>query len=56
MIAPAKTGRAKRSKIAVIKIDQTKRGAWSNDIPRTRRLRVVEIKLIAPNREEIPAI
>lgn len=55
MIAPAKTGKDNRSKIAVIKTDQTKRGVWSIDIPGLRILITVEIKLIAPRIEEAPA-
>lgn len=54
-MAPARTGRDSRSRIVVIKIDQTKRGAWSMDIPGLRIFRTVEIKLMAPKMEEAPA-
>lgn len=55
MIAPARTGRDRRSKIAVIKTDHTNKGIRSNDIPGDRILIIVVIKLIAPKIEEIPA-
>ena len=55
VIAPASTGRDKRSKIAVIFTDQTKRVKRSSHIPSDRILKIVEIKLIAPKIEEIPA-
>jgi len=55
VIAPAKTGRDRRSKIAVIKTDHTNRGILSNVIPGVRILIIVEIKFTAPKIEEIPA-
>lgn len=55
VIAPARTGRDKRSKIAVIKTDHTNNGMRSRDIPGDRILIIVVIKLIAPKIEEIPA-
>jgi len=55
VIAPAKTGRDKSNRIAVIKTDHTKRGVLSNDIPGVRILIIVEIKFTAPKIEEIPA-
>jgi hypothetical protein len=55
VIAPAKTGKDKSNKIAVIKTDQTKRGILSNDIPGARIFIIVEIKFTAPKIEEIPA-
>lgn len=55
MIAAASTGRDKRSKITVIKIAQANKGTRSKIIPLWRILNVVDIKLIAPKMEEIPA-
>lgn len=55
MIAPARTGRASRSKIAVIRIDQGKRHIRSIENPDVRVFLIVLIKFTAPNREEIPA-
>lgn len=55
VIAPAKTGRDKRSKIAVINTAQTKRGIWSIVIPYDRMLITVVMKLTAPKIEETPA-
>jgi hypothetical protein len=55
VIAPASTGRDNKSKIAVIKTDQTNRGILSNNIPGARILIIVEIKFTAPRIEEIPA-
>ncbi len=55
MIAPAKTGKDKRSKIAVINTAHAKRGIRSISIPNVRKLPKVLIKLTAPNNEEIPA-
>ena len=55
VIAPAKTGRDKSKRIAVIIIDQTNNGIWSNLIVLIRMLIIVEIKLIAPRIDEIPA-
>lgn len=55
VIAPARTGRAKRSKIAVIIILQGNKFIRSIDKPDVRVLITVVMKLIAPNREEIPA-
>lgn len=54
-MAPAKTGKDNKSKIAVIKTDQTNRGIRSRDIPNDRILIMVVIKLIAPRIEEAPA-
>jgi len=56
VIAPAKTGKERRSKIAVINTDHTKSGICSIFIWGARMLKIVEIKLIAPRMEEIPAI
>jgi len=55
VIAPASTGKDSSNKMAVIKTDQTKRGICSNDMCGLRILRIVEIKLIAPKIDEIPA-
>jgi hypothetical protein len=52
---PAKTGKDKTNKKAVIKTDQTKRGNWCIPKPGLRILKIVVIKLIAPRIEEIPA-
>lgn len=55
MIAPARTGRASKSKIAVINTDHTNSGIFSNLHIHLRILIIVVIKLIAPKIEEIPA-
>jgi len=55
VIAPARTGRANRRRMAVSKTDQTNRGIWSHVIPGVRVLMIVVIKLIAPRIEEAPA-
>lgn len=55
VIAPAKTGRDRRSKIAVKKTDQTKRGVWSHVMPGVRILIIVVIKFTAPRIDEAPA-
>lgn len=55
VIAPAKTGRDKSNRIAVINTDQTKRGMRSKVIPMGRMLMIVVMKLIAPKIEEAPA-
>jgi len=55
VIAPARTGMERRSKIAVKKIDQTKRGIRSIVIPLVRILIHVVIKFTAPKMEETPA-
>jgi hypothetical protein len=54
-MAPAKTGRAKRRRIAVNKTDQTNNGIWSHVIPGVRILITVVIKLMAPRIDEAPA-
>jgi len=56
VIAPARTGRERRRRIAVIKIDQTNRGILSRDNIFWCIFIIVEIKLIAPRIEDIPAI
>ena len=55
VIAPASTGRESSSKIVVIKTAQAKRGIRSRNIPNTRKLLNVLMKLIAPKIEETPA-
>lgn len=55
VIAPARTGKDKSRRIAVIKTDQTNKGIRSRVIPGDRILIIVVIKLIAPKIEEIPA-
>jgi len=55
VIAPAKTGRDKRRRTAVIFTDHTNKGSRSNCIPRQRILIIVVIKLTAPKIEETPA-
>lgn len=55
-MAPAKTGRERSNKIAVIIIDQAKRGSLSKEIFLWCIFKIVEIKLIAPKIEDIPAI
>jgi len=55
VIAPAKTGREKRSKNAVIKTDHTNNGNLCIDKPGTRILNIVGRKFIAHSKEEAPA-
>lgn len=55
VIAPAKTGKERSNKIAVMKTDQTNNGVRSQDIPGERILIIVVIKLIAPKIELTPA-
>lgn len=55
MIAPARTGRDKRRRIAVILTAQTNRGTRSSRRPLERMLITVVMKLMAPRIEEIPA-
>lgn len=52
---PARTGRERRSRNAVIRIAHTNRGIVCRVIPCARMLKMVTIKLIAPSREDIPA-
>lgn len=56
MIAPARTGSERRSKIAVIIIDQDKSEILSIVKFLWCILIIVEIKLIAPKIDDIPAI
>jgi len=55
VIAAASTGRDRRSRITVIKVAQANKGIRSIITPLWRILNVVDIKLIAPKIEEIPA-
>jgi len=55
VIAPAKTGKANKSKIVVIKILHTNKDKISNLILIFRIIKIVTIKLIAPKIEETPA-
>jgi len=55
VIAPAKTGRERRRRTAVILTDQTNKESRSNCIPYHRMLTIVVIKLIAPKIEDTPA-
>jgi len=54
-MAPANTGRDRRSRIAVIKTDHTNRGIFSNFMVFNRRFKIVVIKLIAPKIDDTPA-
>lgn len=54
-MAPARTGRERRRRIAVKNTDQTNKGAWSQVIPGARMLIIVVIKFTAPKIEEAPA-
>lgn len=56
MIAPANTGRDINSNTAVINTDQINKGVFSNVIPLGHIFITVEMKLIAPRIDEIPAI
>jgi hypothetical protein len=55
VIAPANTGKDKRSRTAVIITDHTNKGIRSNVIPSDRILITVVIKFTAPKIDEIPA-
>jgi hypothetical protein len=55
VIAPANTGNDSKSRMAVMKTDQTNKGQRSIVIPGARMLITVEIKLIAPRIEDAPA-
>ena len=55
MIAPAKTGKERSKRIAVTSTDQANNGIWSSNIPNTRRLPRVLIKLTAPKIDLTPA-
>lgn len=55
MIAPARTGRDRSNKIAVIITDQTNKGTRSSRSPLERMFITVVIKLRAPRIDETPA-
>ena len=55
VIAPAKTGRDKSNRTAVINTAQANKGIWSITIPKTRKLPRVEIKFTAPRIDLTPA-
>lgn len=55
MIAPAKTGKDRSNRTAVIKTDQTNKGIESSVMDEERIFKIVVIKLIAPKIEEAPA-
>jgi hypothetical protein len=55
VIAPANTGNDNNNKTAVIKTAQTNKGVRCKYIPRHLILIIVDIKLIAPKMDEIPA-
>jgi len=55
VIAPAKTGNDKINKVAVIRIDHGNRGIWLIFKLWGIIFKIVQIKLIAPKIEEIPA-
>lgn len=54
VIAPANTGNASRRRIAVTITDHANSGNLCKVIPGFRILRIVVIKFIAPNIDEIP--
>lgn len=54
-MAPARTGKDRRRRKAVIKILHTNSGITYRGIPGARILKIVTIKLIAPRMEDIPA-
>ncbi len=54
VIAPAKTGRERSRRNAVMRTDQTKRGSLCLKRPGARLLKMVTIKLIAPRIEAAP--
>lgn len=56
VIAPARTGRESRRRIAVTRIDQASKGTLSIEIFLWCMLRIVAIKLMAPRIDDIPAI
>ena len=55
-MAPAKTGRERSRRIAVINTDQTNIGTLSILMEIRRMFKIVVIKLIAPKIEEAPAM
>jgi len=53
--SPARTGKERSKRKAVIRMLQTKRGIPYRGIPGARILKIVTMKLIAPRIEDIPA-
>lgn len=54
-MAPAKTGKDNKRRIAVRNTDQTNKGVRSHVIPTVRILIIVVIKFTAPKIDEAPA-
>jgi len=55
VIAPARTGKERRRRIAVKNTDHTNKGVRSQVIPTVRILIIVVIKFTAPRIEDAPA-
>lgn len=55
VIAPANTGRERRSSVTVKQAAHTNRGIRSSRIPFVRMFSIVEMKFTAPRIDEIPA-
>jgi hypothetical protein len=55
VIAPASTGSDNSNRIAVMKTDHTNNGILCIVIPGARMFKIVVMKFIAPNIEDIPA-
>jgi hypothetical protein len=55
VMAPAKTGRERSSRMAVIITDQTNSGMESRFMDKGRIFRIVVMKLMAPKIEDAPA-
>jgi len=55
VMAPAKTGRDRSRRMAVIITDQTNRGMESRFMDKGRMFRIVVMKLMAPRIEDAPA-
>ena len=55
VIAPARTGRERRRRTAVMATDHTNKGILTRDIPDCRMFMMVVMKLMAPRIEEAPA-
>src|ERR1700749_3160071 len=55
VIAPARTGRERRRRMAVIRTDHTNKGIESKVVVEDRMFMMVVMKLMAPRMEEAPA-
>ena len=55
VMAPARTGIDRSSRNAVTSIDQTNSGILCSVMPGARMLKIVVMKLIAPNNDDTPA-